>query len=270
MPDSEMPHELTIRNADQGDLPSLLALYKQLNGARPRFMGVHFDITDEKETADRTRALLLEVSHRSKNLLAVILAISRLTARDAPTIQAYERALTLRVGALAASQDLIVASDWQGVGLKGLILGQLNAVIHEKISRARVSGPEVTLNPTAAQNLGMAIAELGLNAIDHGSLSNGSGTVTVSWVLSPPERPDRIVLNWIERDGPTVTPAQKPGYGLAVVERLVSQSLKAKADIQFVSEGVRWTLSAPLDTLVTRHRNFEIGLPEDAQPATTL
>ena len=216
---------------------------------RKRFVGVNFDITEEREHAARTRALLREVSHRSKNLLAVILAIGRLTARDAPTVKAYERALTLRVGALAASQDLIVASDWQGVDMKALVLGQLNALINDKIARARVSGPEITLNPTAAQNLGMAIAELGLNAVDHGALSNDAGTVTISWDVTVP---GQLSLSWTEQGGPAVTPAQKRGYGLAVVERLVVQSLKAKAHIQFAVEGVRWSLSAPLDTMVSR------------------
>ena len=233
-------------------------------GGRKRFVGVNFDISDEKEAAARTRSLLREVSHRSKNLLAVIMAIGRLTARDAPSVKAYERALTLRVGALAASQDLIVASNWQGVDLEALVRGQLNAVGHEKSTRACLSGPEVALNPTAAQNLGMAIAELGLNAIEHGALSNDTGTLTVSWDLRPPERPDKIVLNWIERNGPSVAPAQKRGYGLAVVERLVAQSLKAKADIQFAAEGVQWSLSAPLDAMVARHREFEEISPEKA------
>ena len=240
------------------------ALFNDRTGPRSRFMGVHFDITDEKEAAARTRALLLEVSHRSKNLLAVILAIGRLTARDAPSVRAYERALTLRVGALAASQDLIVASDWRGVDLMSLVAGQLNAVVQDMIASTRVSGPEVTLNPAAAQNLGMAIAELALNAMDHGALSNGSGSVTVSWELSPTDSPGQIALNWIERDGPTVTTAQKRGYGLAVVERLVAQSLKAKAELQFAAEGVRWSLTAPLESMVAGHSAIGQASRDDA------
>ena len=220
-------------------------------GKHRRFIGVHFDITDEMDAVARTHALLLEVSHRSKNLLAVILAISRLTARDAASVQAYERALSFRIGALAATQDLIVASDWQGVDLKALVLGQLNTVVQERVARVEISGPEITLNPVVAQNLGMAIAELALNALEHGALSNDVGKVAFTWDQSSIERSVEICFKWVERDGPPVAQRQKRGYGLAVTERLIAQSLKAKADIQFGTEGMQWSFSVPLSGIST-------------------
>ncbi len=222
---------------------------RTVDARNPRFMGVHFDISNDVETAARTRSLLLEVSHRSKNLLAVILAITRLTAREAKTVQAYERALSIRVGALSASQDLIVASDWRGVDLKALVSSQLNAVWRETAVRTIVSGPEITLNPTAAQNLGMAIIELALNAIEHGALANDTGIVKVSWTLSSAAGADKMLLTWVETGGPPVAPVKRRGYGLSVVERLVAQSLKAKAVMSFDTEGVTWELAVPLEVL---------------------
>ena len=244
------------------------AIYKDSNNARPRFMGVHFDISDEKESAARTKALLLEVSHRSKNLLAVILAMGRLTLRNATTVKAYEHALGLRIRALAATQDLIVDSDWKGVALEPLVLSQLGAVVNDKVARASVTGPAVTLNPTAAQNVGMAIAELALNALEHGAFSNDRGMVAVAWHVSPPEHLDKVLLTWIERDGPPVTPLQKRGYGVAIVERLVAQSLKAEAKMEFASDGLRWTFVAPYEALVADHLKDAASPPENPPPTT--
>ena len=237
--------------------------FPERNGMRSRLMGVNFDITDEKDAAARTHALLREVSHRTKNLLAIILAISRVTARDATTVQGYERSLSSRIAGLAASQDLIVASDWQSVELHALISSQLKAVLHETSDRIELAGPKLILNPTAAQNLGMAITELVLNAIEHGALSNDIGRVDVSWKIVTAEAVNEILIEWSERNGPLVAGVQKRGYGLAVIERLVIQSLKAKTDIKFAADGIRWSILAPVETLVLPNTETDNGTAEN-------
>ncbi len=95
------------------------------NGEINGLSGVAYDITDQKLSLTRTDALLREVSHRSKNLLALILAMARLTARDAIDVKSHLKDFTLRVAGIAASQDLIVASDWQSVDLATLASAEI-------------------------------------------------------------------------------------------------------------------------------------------------
>ena len=74
------------------------------------FVGTANDVTDQKRGLSRTDTLLREVSHRSKNMLALILAMARLTARDAVDVKSHLKEFALRVAGLSASQDLIVAA----------------------------------------------------------------------------------------------------------------------------------------------------------------
>ncbi|MBS0232707.1 MAG: PAS domain-containing protein [Proteobacteria bacterium] len=205
--------------------------------------GVAYDVTNQKLSLTRTDALLREVSHRSKNLLALILAMARLTARDAINVKSHLKDFTLRVAGLAASQDLIVASDWQSVDLGTLAAAEIGAVARTDADRILVSGPPFSLTPEAAQTLGMVLTELALNAVQHGALSSATGEVRLSW-----EFPDEnsISICWREIGGPPFPVDSPKGYGMAVVERFSTQGLKLSVRSATDPDGLRWTLTGPI------------------------
>lgn len=211
-------------------------------GAQGLLSGVAYDVTNQKLSLTRTDALLREVSHRSKNLLALILAMARLTARDAINVKSHLKDFTLRVAGLAASQDLIVASDWQSVDLATLATAEIGAVARTDADRILVSGPPFALTPEAAQTLGMVLTELALNAVQHGALSSATGEVRLSW-----EFPDdnSISICWREIGGPPFPVDSPKGYGMAVVERFSTQGLKLVVRSTTDLDGLRWTLTGP-------------------------
>lgn len=211
--------------------------------------GVAYDITDQKLSLSRTDALLREVSHRSKNLLALILAMARLTARDAVDVKSHLKDFTLRVAGLAASQDLIVASDWQSVDLATLASAEIGAVARTDADRIAVSGPQVLLTPEAAQTLGMVLTELALNAVAHGALSSATGHVSLSWAFPDDET---IVISWHETGGPPFLVDGPKGYGRSVVERFSTQGLKLAVDAVTDIDGFKWTLTGPLANIGMR------------------
>ncbi len=211
--------------------------------------GVAYDITDQRLNLSRTDALLREVSHRSKNLLALILAMARLTARDAVDVKSHLKDFTLRVAGLSASQDLIVASDWQTVDLATLALAEIGAVARTDADRVAVSGPAVSLTPEAAQTLGMVLTELALNAVEHGALSAATGEVRLSWEL-PTD--DTIRISWKETGGPPFIVDGPKGYGTSVVERFSTQGLKLSVHAATDAEGLNWVLSGPLANIGSR------------------
>lgn len=219
------------------------ALRKAARGEERVLSGVAYDITDQKLSLTRTDALLREVSHRSKNLLALILAMARLTARDAINVKSHLKDFTLRVAGLSASQDLIVASDWQSVDLATLANAEISAVARTDADRIAVSGPPFLLTPEAAQTLGMVLTELALNAVEHGALSSATGEVRLSW-----EFPDEatITICWREIGGPPFPTNGPKGYGMSVVERFSTQGLKLSVRSATDSDGFRWTLTGPI------------------------
>ncbi len=225
------------------------AAIKTRKGKTSALSGVAYDITDQKLSLSRTDALLREVSHRSKNLLALILAMARLTARDAVDVKSHLKDFTLRVAGLAASQDLIVASDWQSVDLATLALAEISAVARTDADRIAVSGPQVLLTPEAAQTFGMVLTELALNAVEHGALSSATGEVSLSWAF-PDEQ--TIVISWHETGGPPFLVDGPRGYGRSVVERFSTQGLKLAVDAVTDFDGFKWTLTGPLANIGMR------------------
>lgn len=207
------------------------------------FVGTANDVTDQKRGLSRTDALLREVSHRSKNMLALILAMARLTARDAIDVKSHLKEFALRVAGLSASQDLIVAAEWQSVDLTRLASAEIEAVARSDASRVKISGPPVLVTPEAAQTLGMILTELALNAMTHGALSAASGEVALSWAFP---NASTIRISWREIGGPAYDAYRSKGYGLSVIERFSSQGLKLDSGVTSDGDNVTWTLEGPL------------------------
>ena len=90
------------------------------------------DVTERKESEAHLRLLMRELTHRSKNLLAVIQGMARQTARHAGSIEAFLNQFAARLQALAASHDILVRESWYGASLRELVPSQLIAYIEQR------------------------------------------------------------------------------------------------------------------------------------------
>ncbi|PPC85426.1 MAG: histidine kinase, partial [Hyphomicrobium sp.] len=120
---------------------------------------------------------------------------------------------------------------------------EIKAIAHDGIKRVKIEGPDIAVDPQVAQTLGMAFAELTLNALAHGALSTASGEILLTWKVEPN---DDFSMSWTEVGGPSCQETAPRGYGMAVIERFVAQGLKASSTINFAADGVRWNLTAPM------------------------
>ncbi|NJO55895.1 MAG: PAS domain-containing protein [Rhodospirillales bacterium] len=82
-----------------------------------------YDLSERQRYEQQIHFLMKEVNHRSKNMLALVLAIARQTMERDRTD--FLRRFTERIQALGASQDLLVKSQWQGVDMADLANAQL-------------------------------------------------------------------------------------------------------------------------------------------------
>ena len=98
------------------------------------------DVTERKEGEAHLRLLMRELTHRSKNLLAVIQAMARQTARHAGSIDGFLNQFGARLQALAASHDLLVRESWHGASLRELIQSQLAAYIERRRGAGAIDG----------------------------------------------------------------------------------------------------------------------------------
>ena len=148
-----------------------------------RVVGMVLDISEQKEREAREQLLLREVNHRAKNMLGLVQAVARQTAAGDP--EKFVERFGDRIQSLAASQDLLVKSNWKNVPLESLVHSQLGHFSDLVGARILVSGPILEISPYAAQALGMALHELATNAAKHGALSNKTGSVSVGWEIFP-------------------------------------------------------------------------------------
>jgi PAS domain S-box-containing protein len=203
------------------------------------------DITERKEGEAHLRLLMREITHRSKNLLAVIQAMARQTARHAGSIDVFLEQFSARLQALARSHDLLVEEGWHGAALEELVRSQLGHYLDRDGSQVGIEGPWVVLRPEAAQSLGLALHELATNAAKYGALSVPSGQVSIRWTLKPDGQTPGLDIAWVETGGPAVAKPERRGFGTLVIERNLAGALDAEVEMAYAPEGVRCRIVIP-------------------------
>jgi PAS domain S-box-containing protein len=203
------------------------------------------DVTERKEGEAHLRLLLRELTHRSKNLLAVIQAMARQTARHTGSIETFLTQFSARLQALAASHDLLVRESWYGASLGELIRSQLGGYLDGSSNQVSIDGPAIALKPEAAQNLGLALHELAVNAAKFGALSVPTGRVSITWRRRESSEGSALDLDWREQLGPKVKLRRKKGFGTMVIERNLARALDAEINMDFDPNGLHCHIVIP-------------------------
>ncbi|PWT91316.1 MAG: two-component system response regulator protein-glutamate methylesterase [Proteobacteria bacterium] len=215
-----------------------------------RVGGVTVDITDRKQAEERQTLLAREVDHRARNALALAQSIVRLTRAD--TMPAYIASVEGRIGALSRAHTLLAQTRWQGADLAHLIGEELAPYRAGDESRIVVGGPDISLDPSVAQTLALALHELCTNSVKYGALSQPSGHLHVTWSSVS----DSLVLSWTERGGPPVRPPATTGLGISMITASIEGQLEGGATFDWRSDGLHCRLSVPQKDKVnaTHHR----------------
>ncbi len=191
----------------------------------------------------RQRLLLGELTHRVRNILAVIQAIARNTfQKDDSTGEALVR-FEGRLSALASAQTLLVESDWKGANLAELAHAQLRAYVMDGLERLRIAGEAVSLPSDIATPLGLVLHELATNAAKYGALSNAEGRVAVTWTVDRRNQPPLLKLVWKETGGPAISPPAMTGFGSTLIDSAISA---AQVRRDFRPEGLTCTIEVAL------------------------
>ncbi len=203
------------------------------------------DMTERKEGEAHLLLLLRELTHRSKNLLAVIQAMARQTARHAGSVESFLGRFGARLQGLAASHDLLVRESWYGASVNELVRSHLAMYIDRDEEQVSIEGPAVALKPEAAQNLGLALHELAVNAAKFGALSLPGGRLSITWDRRDHDGQQALELDWREQFGPRVKPRRKRGFGSMVIERNLARALDAEVELEFDPDGLRCHVVIP-------------------------
>ncbi len=204
------------------------------------------DISEHKAAATRQQALLHELQHRVKNILATVVALAMRLRRGAATVDAFSDALLERLRAMGHVHDLLARHDWTGTALRDLVLTALGPYGGAERHAALVDGPPVLLRPEPAATFGMILHELATNAAKYGALQSADGAVVVGWRVAEDAAEPHLTFTWTEQDGPPVTPPQHEGFGLGFVKRAVEYELEGTFEVAFPVQGLRVAVGFPL------------------------
>ncbi|MDQ7251440.1 PAS domain S-box protein [Dongia sedimenti] len=215
-------HYETVRQHKDGTLIDISLSVSPLKNADGTIIGaskIARDITEQKRAQEQEHLLIREMNHRIKNLFALASSIISLSARDAETPQALKARATERLAALARVHSLTLAPHGQ-IDAAAAMPTTLHALIKAILSpydegsdaaqRIALSGDDLQLSPSATTSFALLVHEFATNAAKYGALSNERGTITIE----SKQRGDRLIISWIEREGPAVAPpASSEGFG---------------------------------------------------------
>lgn len=231
------------------------------------------DITEQKEQQLRQQLLMREVTHRSKNLLAVLQGVVRQTARRTRNLDEFIAKFTARLQSIASSHDLLVNDDWSGTSIVRLFRSQLGVFSEIETGRVTLNGPDILINSVAVQNLGLAIHELATNAIKYGALSSSKGMVDVSWALvtladrsNTQPAGEYLHLTWRETAGPSVPSLNEGGFGRTLLERVVGQALGGRVTLDFAHAGLVCSMMLPVTRVMAKRELEAVPLREPNEP----
>ena len=197
------------------------------------------DIRERKARDAQVALLNRELAHRVKNSFAIIQSIANQTMRSTPAPEEFRIAFQGRLQSLAGGNDLLMQTGWQGSELGEFIDRQL-APLMPRVARQLVKGGSRVLLPADLSiPLGLALHELGTNAIKYGAWSTDTGSVHLTWTVSARPGEAHVILTWRESGGPAVTPQVRSGFGTTIIQRGIPNAKVART---FAPSGVTCTI----------------------------
>jgi two-component sensor histidine kinase len=209
------------------------------------------ETTEQRQREQTLKALLREVSHRSKNLLAIIQSIASQTGRYSDSIGDFLTRFRGRLQSLASSQDLVTSSNWRGAQLRELVAGQVSRYGADPANSLHFEGVNPYLNPNAALHIGLAMHELAVNSVSYGALSRPGGFVEVTARrMIESDGQTGLSLVWREVVGANDRRRNNKRFGSVALERVVPTSLNGTATLDITGNRLEYRLLVP-------HGNFE-------------
>ncbi len=220
------------------------------NGRITRWFGTCTDIHEQKLALEQREIISQELSHRIKNIFAVIAGLIQFAARSHPGFAAVATDLRQRITALGRAHDFVRPHSPQSrpVGAQDSLRGLLDQLFAPYQSHAdggariAVSGNDLVVDDRAATPLALLFHELATNATKYGALSVDGGTVT----LAIAEDSDDVVMTWRESGGPTLDGASEHvGFGTQLIELSAVRQLGGTIERDWRSTGLIVTARAP-------------------------
>ena len=220
-------------------------------GAISRWIGTCTDIHDAKMAAEQNELLSRELSHRIKNIFAVISGLIGLSSRHDPSIRGFAKQLQERIAALGRAHEFARPHSEAsrpalgGSTLQGLLREIFSPYPAFDAGRIALAGDDVAVDDRGATPIALVFHELATNAAKYGALSTTDGRVDVEIIRLD----DGVRITWCETGGPVIDGEPvRTGFGTRLAELSVVQQLGGLIERNWKPSG----LCVKIEVLINR------------------
>jgi PAS domain S-box-containing protein len=207
-----------------------------------RWIGTCTDIHESKMMAEENEVLSRELSHRIKNIFAVINGLIGMSARQNPELRPLAAELQDRIAALGRAHEFARPHSEQSrpmsiaSTLTGLLTEILSAYPALGEGRLTITGDNPDIDDRSATPIALVFHELATNSAKYGALSSERGTVCID----VREAGNEVEIRWVEADGPELSGEPRDtGFGTRLVQLAVTQQLAGAIERHWLKQGLR-------------------------------
>lgn len=233
----EVEHRLCRHDGEYRWMMARAVPVRDPDGNIVRWFGTAVDIHEIYAASEGRELLAKELSHRIKNIFAVIAGLVSLSARKQPEFKEFADELNAVIRALGRAHDFVRPVDSAARDNLHGLLGELFAPYGiDESARVQVHGDDLAISSRAATPLALVFHELATNSAKYGALARADGRVH----LTVREKGDDLLMRWSERGGksPAKNAQLKNGFGSRLVDMSISGQLGGSWERRFEKDGL--------------------------------
>lgn len=218
-----------------------------------RWIGTCTDIDATKRQHELTEIMSRELSHRIKNIFAVVSGLVALSAEEHPEAATYAKELRGRILSLGRAHEFVrphseESAPGQAASTVHMITREILAPYPALSSgHITISGEDVPVDETGATPIALTIHELATNAAKYGALSVGEGSVAIETECDGAA----FTIRWTETGGPPVLgEPTKLGFGIQLADLSIVEQLGGTIERHWHASGLVVAITVPRVRLV--------------------
>ena len=192
------------------------------------------------EARDRADLLARELNHRVKNLYAVVLAIVRMSGKDAPDAKPVVDSIANRINALLTAHNVTQGSPGEAFGSLRMLVETTVGPYLSADRSVSIEGADVEVSAKQVTPLGLVLHELTTNAVKYGCWTD-TGLLTVRWRKEDGE----LFIEWREDCERSIGAPEREGFGSLLMTSAARQ-LRGRIEREFTGKGLLVTIRFPL------------------------
>ena len=236
--------DLSGRRKDGSEVPIEIGLAPVARNGNRAVLATVIDISERKRAHDVQLVLIQELTHRTANLFSMIRFVANRSLAEGQTLEKAKEDFNARLDALARAHTMLAEAAWEGAPLAEI----LRREVAEFSGQLSITGCDLILNASAAQQFSLIAHELLTNAVKHGAFKVPQGRVWVEGTVQRDGADGQFLFRWKETGGPSVVAPTRRGFG-SVILIDVAERFGRRVTADYGPDGLTYELLLSLSAI---------------------